>query len=106
MQRSPGWTALWYADTVFFFLSLVAFAFMWSRFVIVYLGLGKRTSRTITLSGIELWAFNLAALAANPLSRCFFYFDARGVYQVGGLRDTPSLPRRSGPDPAGARGKA
>ena len=35
-----GWTRILYADTIFFFLSLVAFVFMWSRFVITYLDFG------------------------------------------------------------------
>jgi len=81
------WTRLWYADTVFFFLSLVAFVFMWCRFVIKYLGLSKRTALPLLGFGYGLWAFNIAALAVNPLTKCFFHIDAKGDYQTGFLRD-------------------
>ena len=82
-----GWKHLWYADTVLFFLSLVAFVFMWSRFVINYLDLGKRTALLLSWMGYGLWVFNLAALAVNPFTNCFFHIDAKGVYQTGFLRD-------------------
>ena len=39
------WRGLWYVDTIFFFLSLPVFIFMWCRFVIVYLDFDKRASR-------------------------------------------------------------
>ena len=80
-------TRLLYADTVLFFLALVAFVFMWCRFVIHYLGLGKRTGRALLVVGYALWAFNLAALAVNPFDKCFFHIDGRGDYQTGFLRD-------------------
>ena len=82
-----GWTRLLYADTVFFFLSLVAFVFMWCRFVVAYLDLGRWTTRILSWYGYALLAFNLAALAANPLTHCFFHLDAVGHYRTGGARD-------------------
>ena len=82
-----GWTTLWYVDTIFFFLSLVAFVFMWCRFVIDYLDLGKRTVRLLLSFGYGLWAFNLVALAINPFAKCFFHIDAQGRYQTGPMRD-------------------
>ena len=81
------WTHLLYVDTVFFFLALVTFVFMWCRFVIVYLELGKWPARVLTWSGYALWAFNLAALAANPFNKCVFHIDAQGIYQTGCIRD-------------------
>ena len=82
-----GWIGPWYVDTVFFFLSLVVFVLMWSRFAVVYLGFGKWTSRLLTWYGQALLAFNVAALAANPFRHCLFHFDEQGVYQTDYLRD-------------------
>ena len=81
-----GWLRLLYIDTIFFFLALVAFVFLWCRFVISYLDLGKRTEKFLNWFGYALLAVNIAALAANPFNNCFFHIDARGVYQVGRLR--------------------
>jgi len=82
-----GWTRLLYVDTVFFFLSLVAFVFMWGRFVITYLELGKWTARILSWFGYAILVFNLAALAANPFNHCFFFLDDQGNYQTGFMRD-------------------
>ena len=82
-----GWTRVLYVDTVFFFLSLVAFVFMWCRFVIVYLDLDKWPARILTWFGYALLAFNLAGLTANPFNKCFYHIDAQGVYQTDYLRD-------------------
>ena len=81
------WMTAWYIDTVFFFLSLVAFVVMWARFAIVYSRLGKWPARIVTLAGYALLAFNIAALAANFFNDCFFYFDETGKYALGPLRD-------------------
>ena len=82
-----GWLALLYIDTIFFFLSLVAFVLMWCRFVIAYLELGKWPKLILTLFGFGIQAFNLAALALNPFNKCFFYIDSKGVYRTGEMRD-------------------
>ena len=82
-----GWIVPWYADTILFFLSLVAFVFLWSRFVATYLDFAKWPKRVLDWSGWALLAFNIAAIAANPFTRCFFYFDDAGVYKTGFLRD-------------------
>ena len=82
-----GWTAFLYVDTIFFFLSLVAFFFMWDRFVIAYLDSDRHSARVLSYGGYFILIFNLAALAANPFNKCFFYFDAQGAYQTGYLRD-------------------
>ena len=82
-----GWTRLLYVDTIFFFLALVAFVYMWSVFVIDYLQLGKWPARILTWFGYGLWAFNFAAVAANPFNKCFFHIDSQGTYQTGWLRN-------------------
>jgi len=82
-----GWTNVLYVETVFFFLSLVAFVFMWARFVVSYLELGKGAKRTLYGFGYLLMAINVAGLAANPFNKCFYYIDAQGSYQTGFMRD-------------------
>ena len=82
-----GWTRVLYVDTIFFFLSLVAFVFMWGRFVITYLDLGKVPTGILSWFGYAILIFNLAALATNPFNNCFFHIDAQGVYQTGSMRD-------------------
>ena len=81
------WMGAWYVDTVLFFLSLVAFVFMWSRFVISYLDFGRKSAAVLAWFGYATLAVNVVALAANPFNNCFFYFDPDGVYQVGWMRD-------------------
>ena len=82
-----GWTRFLYVETVFFFLSMVAFVLMWCRFVIDYLDFGKWPARILSGYGYGLLAFNLAALAVNPFCNCFYYFDAQGNYHTGYIRD-------------------
>ena len=81
------WMVPWYIDTLFFFLSLVAFVFLWCRFAADYLSFGRASRRFLDWCGCALLAFNLVAMAANPFTRCLFYFDDQGVYQTGWLRD-------------------
>ena len=82
-----GWTRCLYADTILFFLSLVAFVFAWSRYVAIYLGLGKWPKRILGGSGLAILAANLALLAANFSNGCFFRIDAQGQYVTGPVRD-------------------
>ena len=82
-----GWTKLLYLDTVFFFLSLAMFVFMWCRFVIVYLNLEKWVTCVLPWLGYASLAFNLVALAVNPFNNCFFHLNAQGNYQTGCARD-------------------
>ena len=82
-----GWNGALYVETVFFFLALVAFVFMWCRFVIAYLDLGRREARFLSWFGYALLAFNLVTLSANPFNNCFYHIDAQGVYRTGFIRD-------------------
>ena len=82
-----GWLRPLYVETVFFFLSLVAFVFMWSRFATAYLDFGRWETRVVSWYGRALLALNVAALAANPFNGCMYHIDADGVYRTGCLRD-------------------
>ena len=83
------WIGPWYVDTVMFFLSMAFFAFMWGRFVVVYLDFGKWQRRAVMWSGYALLAFNVLMLTANVFNNCFFRFDENGTYILGGQRDLP-----------------
>ncbi|MBQ9338329.1 MAG: response regulator [Lentisphaeria bacterium] len=80
------WTSLLYIDTVLFFLSMAAFVFLWCRFVIVYLDLGRWPAKILVWSGYALLAFNIVMLAANSFTGCFFHFDEFGNYLLGSER--------------------
>ena len=82
-----GWRKVLYVETVFFFLSLVAFVFMWGKFVIDYLALGRWPTRILEWFGYALLAFNIVALAVNPFNNSFYHIDADGVYRTGFIRD-------------------
>jgi signal transduction histidine kinase/FixJ family two-component response regulator len=69
--------------TACFFLSLAAFAVLWSRFAVAYLGLSRRPDRILLGCGLALLAFHLAALAAAPSRGAFLRFNARGVCRIG-----------------------
>ena len=82
-----GWTRALYVDTIFFFLSLAVFATAWCRFAVAYLNFGKWTARILVGMGYALLAANVAALAANFSNGCVFYFDDKGTYLCGWMRD-------------------
>ena len=54
------WTLVLYVDTIFFFLSLVAYFFMWGRFVNAYLDFDKRSALILSCGGYALWVINTA----------------------------------------------
>jgi signal transduction histidine kinase len=81
-----GWTRLLYADTIFYFLSLPVFVFMWCRFVMAYLDFGEWISRILSWSGYALLAFNVAMLTANFFNGCVFFFNEDGKYLFGDKR--------------------
>ena len=82
-----GWLRPLYVETVFFFLSLVVFVFMWCRFAVAYLDFGKWEARIVSWYGYALLAFNVVALAVNPFNSCMYHIDAQGVYRTGCMRD-------------------
>ena len=82
-----GWLRPLYVETAFFFLSLVAFVFMWCRFAVTYLDFGKLETYAVSWCGYALLAFNIVALAVNPFNSCMYYIDAEGIYKTGFVRD-------------------
>ena len=53
------WTALLYADTVLYFLSLAAFNVAWCNFVVAHLRLSGWRARVLKLVGYAFLVFNL-----------------------------------------------
>ena len=82
-----GWMGPWYASTIFFFISLFVFAIAWSRFVATYLGLGKWTAWILSSLGYSLLAATVVSLIANFFNDCVFYFDDKGTYLCGWMRN-------------------
>ena len=82
-----GWIGPWYVDTILFFLSLAVFVFLWCRFVITYLDLGKRQTQVLTWSGYALLSANVVLLTVNVFNNCVFYFTEQGKYAISCLRD-------------------
>ena len=78
-----GWTRALYVDTILFFLSLVTFVFLLSRFVISYLSLDKWMARILSWCGSAVIAVHVVLLVANVFNDCFFYFDEKGTYLIG-----------------------
>ena len=81
-----GWTRALYVDTIFFFLALPLFAFMWSLFVLDYLSLGRPARLVLRISGVALLAVNVILLAVNVFNGCIFYFAPDDTYLIGPLR--------------------
>ena len=77
------WTGLLYVDTIFFFLSLVAFVFMWCRFVVSYLDLGKWPTRFLIWCGYAILAVYVVLLTVNCFNDCFFHIDGRADAPAG-----------------------
>ena len=82
-----GWTRALYVGTLLFFLSLIVFAIEWCRFAVAYLCFGKWPARLLVGLGYALLAVNVAALAANFSNGCVFYFDDKGTYLCGWMRN-------------------
>ena len=81
-----GWTRALYVDTILYFLSLVTFVFLLSRFVISYISLDKWMTRILSWYGYAIMVFNVVLLTANFFNNCFFYFDEHGRYLLGDKR--------------------
>ena len=80
------WTGCLYVDTVFYFISLPLFVFLWFRFAIAYLRIKGWQSRVLKWSGYAHLGINMAMLVANFFNNCFFSFDETGAYVAGGCR--------------------
>ena len=81
------WRGFLYADTILFFLSLVAFVVMWCRFTVDYLHLAKWQSRILSWAGLALLAFNVAALSANPKLDAFEWRLALDALSQNGMAE-------------------
>ena len=82
-----GWTRALYVATLFFFFSLSVFAIAWCRFTVLYLGLEKWAAWFLVGLGYALLAAYIVSLAANFFNGCVFYFDDKGTYLCGWMRN-------------------
>ena len=81
-----GWTHVLYVDTMLYYIAIAVSVLTWCHFAIVYLDLGKWTSRTLAGFGYALLSLYLVLLAANLFNNCLFHFDAEGHYVAGSIR--------------------
>ena len=76
-----------FADTTFFFLTMVLSACLWTRYIVVYLEMTGKLRQCLLWTGNILLAFFVITLAANCFTNVFFSVDADGSYVAGPLRN-------------------
>ena len=77
---------LLFADTTFFFLTMVLSACAWMRYIVVYLEMKGKLRQCLLWTGNFLLAFFVVALAVNCFTNVFFSVNADGTYAGGPLR--------------------
>ena len=77
---------LLFADTTFFFFTMVLSACLWMRYMVVYLEMKGRLRRCLLWTANGLLAFFAAALAVNCFTAVLFSVGADGSYTAGPLR--------------------
>lgn len=75
-----------YADTVVYYLAMVASVCLWCRYVAVYLDIRGWGRRLLKWSGWALVIYQVVALALNFFTGWFFSFNAQNAYVAGPLR--------------------
>ena len=81
-----GIRPLAYADTVVYFMSMVASLYFWTRYVIVYLNKKSRFDRVLTWGGRIIFTFQALNLVINFFSPVVFEFTGDGEYLPGPTR--------------------
>ena len=77
---------LLFADTTFFFLTMVLSVCCWMRYIVVYLEMNGKLRQCLLWTGNGLLAFFVPALAVNCFTNIFFSVNADGEYTYGPLR--------------------
>ena len=75
-----------YADTVIFFLTMVASVFLWTRFVIAYINKKPFFGKVLNVMGWAILVFEIVALIVNFFYPVVFRFDPNGEYFPGEAR--------------------
>ena len=78
---------LLFADTTFFFITMVLSACLWMRYMVVYLEMEGRLRRCLLWAANGLLAFFAATLTVNSFTDIFFSVSADGQYTSGPLRN-------------------
>ena len=78
---------LLFADTTFFFLTMVLSTCAWTRYIAVYLEMTGKLRQCLLWTGNILLAFFVITLAANCFTNVFFSVGADGTYMSGPLRN-------------------
>lgn len=83
---NSGATVVLYADTVLFFIAMMAGFLLWMRYVVAYMQSGGTLKRIISWVGLVLFICELVILAVNFFVPIQFHFDEQGVYHAGPAR--------------------
>ena len=69
-----------YADTVIFFMTMAASVFLWTKYVVAYIGRRSVFSTVLQVAGWALLVFEAVALAVNFFTPVMFRFSPDGEY--------------------------
>ena len=79
-------TLFTYADTVVYFASMAFCVFLWTLYVIAYLGDKKKFGTILRWIGCLFLVFELIVLVINFFTPILFWFDESGTYHAGNAR--------------------
>lgn len=81
-----GLSALLYADTVIYFVTMALSVLLWSRYVVLYLEESSGFGTSLLRAGNVFFLFQLITIGANFFRPILFRFDETGGYHAGPVR--------------------
>ena len=79
-------TAVQYADTVIYFVTMIVSVLLWTRYVVSYLGRRNFFETWLRWVGQAFFWIELVIITVNLFYPVMFWFDLDGGYHAGGLR--------------------
>lgn len=76
-----------YIDTELYFVIMAAGVWLWTQYVVEYLGVRSTFRRFLTYAGRLLILYALLVIPLNRMSPIMFWFDENGVFQSGIARE-------------------
>ena len=81
-----GWTRILYLDTASFYIAIAVSVLMMCYFIIAYLGIRGWRARMLAWFGYALLTLYIILLLKNTFDSSLFFFDDKGKYDAGLLR--------------------
>ena len=81
-----GWTRILYLDTASFYIAIAVSVLMMCYFIIAYLGIRGWRARMLAWFGYALLTLYIILLLKNTFDSSLFFFDDKGKYYAGLLR--------------------